>query len=65
MQENFEHLKKFCGGLATAFPDMSSVESDILIVNWEKNDCWISLTDISLEGIFHCKQFDKISSIVL
>jgi hypothetical protein len=50
--------------IATAFPGTSSVESDFSIVNWEKDDCRIALTDLSLEGIFHSKQFDKISPIV-
>jgi hypothetical protein len=59
----FDHLKEFGGGLATAFPGTPSVESDCSIVNWEKDDCRISLTDISLEGIFHSKLFDKIRSI--
>jgi hypothetical protein len=61
----FDRLKEFCGGLATAFPGTPSVESDFSIVYWEKGDCRISLTDISLEGIFHSKQFDKIRSIGL
>jgi hypothetical protein len=65
MANRFDHLKEFCGGLATAFPGTSSVERDFLIVYWEKDDCRISLTDISLEGIFHSEQFDKIRSIGL
>jgi hypothetical protein len=65
LQNHFKHLKEFCGGLATAFPGTSSVESDFSIVTWEKDDCRTSLTDMSLEGSFHSKQFDKISSIVM
>jgi hypothetical protein len=65
VSNRFDHLKEFCGGLASAFPGTSSVESDFSIVNWEKDDCRIYLTDISLEGIFHSKQFDKIRSIKL
>jgi hypothetical protein len=51
----FDRLKEFCGGLAIAFPGTPSVENDFSIVYWEKDDCRISLTDISLEGIFHSK----------
>jgi hypothetical protein len=51
--------------LGQCIPGTSSVESDFSIVYWEKDDCRISLTDISLEGIFHSKQFDKIRSIGL
>ena len=62
MQERFKHLKLFCGGLATAFPGTSTVESDFSVVKWEKDDCRIALRDFSLEGILHAKQFTKISS---
>jgi hypothetical protein len=61
----FDHLKEFYGGLASAFPGTSSVKSDFSIVYWEKEYCRISLTAISLEGIFHYNQFDKIRSIGL
>ena len=61
----FEYLKKFCGILATAFPGTSTVESDFSIVKWEKDDCQVALTDFSLEGILHTKQFDKLCSIIV
>ena len=63
VQERFENLKRFCGGLATAFPGTSTVESDFSIVKWEKDDCRISLTDFSLEGILHAKQFTRLQSM--
>jgi hypothetical protein len=53
----------FCGGLATAFPGTSSVESDFSIVKWEKDDCQIGLTNFSLEGILHAKQFTRLQSM--
>ena len=59
MQERFKHLKLFCGGLATAFPGTSTVESDFSVVKWEKDDCRIALTDFVLKGILHAKQFTK------
>jgi hypothetical protein len=65
VEKRFEHLNEFCGGLATAFPGTSSVESDFSILNWEKDYCRVSLSDFSLEGILHSKQFDKINSIGL
>ena len=61
----FKYLKKFCEGLATAFPGTSTVESNFSIVKWEKDDWLIALTDFSLEGIMHTKQFDKICSIIV
>ena len=65
VEELFKRLNEFCGDLATAFPGTSSVESDFSILNWEKDDCRVSLPDFSLEGILHSKQFDKINSISL
>ena len=58
----FGKLKEFCGGLATVFPGTATVESDFSVLNWEKNDHRVNLTDLSLEGIFHAKQFDMIQS---
>ena len=31
----FNRLRAFCGGLATIFPNTTSVESDLLILKWE------------------------------
>ena len=45
------HLREFCGGLASAFPNTASVESDFSVINWEKDDNRTSLTDFSLEGV--------------
>ena len=36
-QDQFCFLREFCGGLATAFPSISTVESDFSIVKWEKD----------------------------
>ena len=57
----FKALKEFCGGLATVFPGTASVESDFSVVGYEKNEYRTSLTDLSLEGILHSKQFPTIS----
>ena len=65
IHDRFDTLKTFCGGLATAFPGTSTVESDFSIVKWEKDACRISLTDFSLEGILHAKQFSSLSVIDL
>jgi hypothetical protein len=32
-------LRKFCGGLATMFPNTTLVEADSSVIGWEKNDC--------------------------
>ena len=59
----FEYLKEFCGGLATIFPGTATVESDFSVANFEKNSSRAQLTDLSLEGIFHCKQFTLINKL--
>ncbi|CAK9258550.1 unnamed protein product [Sphagnum jensenii] len=52
----FEHLRSFCGGLATVFANTTSVESDYLILKWELDDNRTALMHLSLEGIFQAKQ---------
>ena len=52
----FEHLRIFCGGLANAFANTTSVESDFSILKWEKYDFWQSMMNLMLEDIFHAKQ---------
>ena len=59
----FENLKEFSGGLATVFPGTAIVEADFSIVNYEKNDYRTSLTDLSLEGILHSKQFEMLQGL--
>jgi hypothetical protein len=38
MKGRFEHLRMFCGGLANAFANTTSVELDFSILKWEKYD---------------------------
>jgi hypothetical protein len=38
-------------------------ESDVSIIGWEKDDCRTDLTDFSLEGILHCKQFKTLKAL--
>ena len=61
VEDRFEILMDFCGGIATIFPNTASVESDFSILGWEKDKFRLSLTDISLEGIMHCKQYEILS----
>jgi len=53
----FPSLQKFCSGLASAFPNMATVKSNFSVIGWEKDACRTSLTDFSLEGILHAKQY--------
>ena len=59
-RDRFPALQAFCGGLASIFPNTSTVESDFSVIGWEKDEYRQSLTDFSLEGILHAKQFDSI-----
>jgi hypothetical protein len=59
----FSGLRQFCGGLATAFPNMAAVESDFSIVKWEKNDTRTSLTNLALAGIMQAKQFELLKAL--
>jgi hypothetical protein len=61
---DFDVLRDFCGGIATLFANTASVESDFSILGWEKDEYRKSLTDLSLEGIMQCKQFELLSSLV-
>jgi hypothetical protein len=63
LKGHFMQLHQLCGGLATVFPNMTSVESDFSIVKWEKNDFRSSLTSLSLVSIMHTKQFEQIKMI--
>ena len=58
-------LQQFCGGLATAFPNTATVESDFSVIGWEKDDTRRDLTDFSLEGILHSKQFRELKKLVI
>ena len=60
---SFKQLEAFCGGLATTFPGTSSVESDFSILKWEKDIHRMSLTDFSLEGVMHARQFKRLQEL--
>ena len=60
LDARFPALQAFCGGLASIFPNTSTVESDFSVIGWENDEYRQSLTDFSLESILHAKQFDHI-----
>ena len=57
----FDILRDFNGGIATVFANTASVESDFSILGWEKDAFRLSITDLSLEGILQCKQYEMLS----
>ena len=44
----FPMLKEFCGGIATVFPNSTTVEADFSLLGLEKNEYGKALTDLSL-----------------
>ncbi|CAK9873716.1 unnamed protein product [Sphagnum jensenii] len=52
----FEHLRSFCGRLATVLANTTSVESDFSVLKWEMDDNRTAFMHLSLEGIFQAKQ---------
>src|SRR5437763_16733195 len=63
VEGRFDTLRDFCGGIATVFANTASVESDFSVLGWEKDEYRMSLTDLSLEGMMQCKQFDLLSRL--
>ena len=45
------------------FPNTTTIESDFSILGWEKDEYRKSLTDLSLDGIIQCKQFELLPSL--
>lgn len=61
----FEILRDFCGEIAAVFANTASVESDFSVLGWERDEYRLSLTDLSLKGVLHCKQFDAIEKLAM
>jgi hypothetical protein len=53
----FLMLQESCGGLASAFPNNATVESDFVIIGWEKNDSRTDLTDYTRSNSMTSKYF--------
>ena len=53
----------FAAGLATTFPGTSTVESDFLVLGWEKDEYRTMLSDLSLKGILQAKQARELKKI--
>jgi hypothetical protein len=63
-QPTLYHLRAFCGGLATAFANTTTVESDFSILKCEKDAYRVSLMALSLEGVFQTKQLATIREML-
>jgi hypothetical protein len=59
----FQKLRCFFGPFAAIFPNTATVESDFSIVKFEKNAYRQSISDLSLGGVMHAKQFETLQDI--
>ena len=64
LKGRFPHLRQLCGGLATTFPNTTSVEINFSLVQWEKDNARTSLTNLSLAGVMHAKQYAMLHQLV-
>ena len=64
LHNTYPFLKRFVGGLATISPGTSTVESDFLVVKYEKTRNRMCLSYASLGGILHAKQYWIMRSLV-
>jgi hypothetical protein len=64
-QDGLQDLSDFCGGIATLFPGMCTVESDFSVLRWEKDAASFrkQISDFGLESILQSKQFPKIQNL--
>lgn len=63
LDESYDLLRMFCGGIATVTPGTSSVEADFSAINWIKDPNSSRMTDFSLESILHCKQRERLADV--
>ena len=57
-------LQEYCGGIATVMPGMATVEANFSLITWTKDSNSQSLTDFSLESIFHCQQYSQLDKLM-
>lgn len=62
---NYNLLRSFCSLLASVFPGTSEVESDFSVLNYDAHSNRRAMTNLSLAGILHSKQWDEVLRLVL
>jgi hypothetical protein len=55
------NVQCLCGMIGSVFPNTATVESDL--IGYKKTDARIALSDFSLNGILHAKQYKKIMGL--
>ncbi len=61
--KRFQMMRMFIGGMASVFANTATVESDFSRIKREKSVFRSSMTDLSLEGILQCQDFDRLIKI--
>jgi hypothetical protein len=65
VDDRFMDMRAMFTGLATVFHNSTSVEGDFSIAKWERDPIRLFLANLSLEGIFQCKQTELFHSILV
>jgi hypothetical protein len=60
---DYSQLRQFCADLACVFPNTASVESEFSVMKAEKDSHRMRLTDLSLEGVLHSKQYLRLKNL--
>jgi len=63
--DRFMDMRAVLVGLTTVFHNLTSMEGDFSIAKWERDPTRLSLANLSLEGIFQCKQTELLRSILV
>jgi hypothetical protein len=61
--DHFMDMRVVLAGLAIVFHNSTSMEGDFSIAKWECDPTRLSLANLSLEGIFQCKQTELLRNI--
>jgi hypothetical protein len=60
LDNRFPYMLRFAAGLASIMPGTTTVKADFSTINYEKDDHCSALTSLSLEGILHSRQLEKL-----
>ena len=55
LAQRYLDLEDYCGGVATVFPETSTVEADFSVLRWEDRSNRKLLSDFGLEGVMQSK----------
>lgn len=65
LKKRFRHLFFYCGGIASAYPEVGGENPSFSILQWETEVFESSkTTDFSLEGFLHSKQYSRLQKLL-